>query len=455
MRTLVRNGRAALPDRIQDADVLVEDGRIAAVGALGEVSADRVIDAAGCYVLPGLMDFHTHVDDRIGRFYLADDYQSGTRVALQNGITTLCTFVTQGPDGSLADAMLRARAKAEGHAHCDVLWHLTPTRFEPADLQAMDALVAAGYRTFKLYTTYKAAGIYADYGLIDRLFRRLCPRGAVIMVHCEDDGIIAGIDASGLDLAQAHSHTALRPERAEVEAVRRVLGLALAAGGALHVVHVSTVEAARLLTEGRQRGDISFETCPQYFALDDALLARADGHRWLCSPPLRPTRDGMAALVRAGAADIIATDHCAFRPQDKDDWDHADLRTVANGLPGIGALPHLAWRIWEEDPDRAALALATHLALNPARRAGVQDRKGALRPGLDGDLAVLDPLGPERPVHSTLVPSFEAFPGFTTRLSFRHVLLRGELRVADGVLADPAALDGIPLQPSPATLNLA
>jgi len=126
---------------------------------------------------------------------------------------------------------------------------------------------------------------------------------------------------------------------------------------------------------------------------------------------------------------------------------------VANGLPGLGALPHLAWRIWEDDPDRAALALATHLALNPARRAGVQDRKGALRPGLDGDIVVLDPLGPERPVHSTLVPAFEAFPGFTTRLAFRQVLLRGEPRLRDGLLAEPDRLDGIPLQPSPATLT--
>lgn len=452
MRTLVRNGRAALPEGIRDADVLVEDGRIAAVGHLGAVSADRTIDAAGCYVLPGLMDFHTHVDDQIGRFYLADDYESGTRVALQNGITTLCTFVTQGPDGTLLDAMARARTKAEGHCHCDVLWHLTPTTFEPADLRSIDALVAAGYRTFKLYTTYKAAGIYASYDLIDRMFRRIGPKGGVIMVHCEDDEVIAHVDPAALDLAQAHSHTDLRPERAEVDAIRKVQDLALAANAALHVVHVSTVEGARLLMEGRSRGDISFETCPQYFVLDDAMLARPDGHHWLCSPPLRHTRDEMASLVRSGAADIIATDHCAFRPQDKDDWNHTDLRTVANGLPGLGALPHATWKIWEDDPDRAALGLATHLALNPARRAGVQDRKGALRPGLDGDLVVLDPNGPERPVHSTLVPAFEAFPGLTTRLSFRHVLLRGEPRVADGLLVEPGTLDGTPLQPSPATL---
>ncbi len=453
MRTLVRNGRAALPDRLLDADVLVQDGRIAAVGRLGDLPADRVLDASGCYVLPGLMDFHTHVDDQIGRFYLADTYESGTRAALLSGITTLCTFVTQGAGESLPTAMARARGKAEGHCHCDVLWHLTPTTFEPADLRALQTLVGAGYRTLKLYTTYKAAGIFASYRRIGELFGRLGPLGARFLVHCEDDEVIAGVDPGRVDLAQARAHTQLRPEAAEVVAIQKVVDLALEHQAALHVVHVSTADGAWILVSGRHLGDLTFETCPQYFLLDDAWLAREDGHHWLCSPPLRSGPERLRQMVRAGAADIIATDHCAFRPQDKDDWDHTDLRSVPNGLPGVGALPHLAWKVWEGDPDRAALGLATHLALNPARRAGVQERKGALLPGLDGDVVVLDPAGPECPLHSTLVPAFEAFPGFTSRLSFRHVLLRGEPRVQDGLLTDPGVLDGQPLQPSAATLS--
>ena len=454
MRTLIRGGRAALADHVQDADVLVEDGRVAAVGQLGTVAADRVIDAAGCYVLPGLIDFHTHVDDQIGRFYLADSYESGTRVALQNGITTLCTFVTQGA-APLAEAMAAARAKAEGRSHCDVLWHLTPTTFEPGDLDNLERLLAAGYRTLKLYTTYKAAGIFASYERIEQLFRRLGPLGARFMVHCEDDGVIAAVNPGAVDLGRPHSHTLLRPEAAEVVAVRRVIDLALAHRAALHVVHVSTLEGAEMLVRARAEGDISFETCPQYLVLDDSWLARADGHHWLCSPPLRAAgRPAMRALVRRGEADILATDHCAFRPEDKDAWDGSDFRVVPNGLTGIGSLPQVTWKIWEDDPDRAALGLATHLALNPARRAGVQDRKGALGPGMDADIVVLDPAGPDRPLRSTLVPAYESFPHLTSRLSFRHVLLRGEPRVEHGRLLEPDQPRGRPLQPSTATLSL-
>ena len=455
MRTLVRNGRAALPDRVQDMDILVEDGRIHAVeaaGQLGEASADRVIDAAGCYVLPGFLDFHTHVDDQIGRFYLADTYESGTRVALRNGITTLCTFVTQGPGQTLPQAMTAARNKAEGHSHCDVLWHLTPTTFEAGDIRILETLLAAGYRTLKLYTTYKPAGIFASYELIADLFQRLGPLGAQFMVHCEDDAIIAAVDPAGLDLTKAHSHAELRPERAEVVAIQKVVDLAVRHRASLHVVHVSTAEGAEILVRHRPQGDLSFETCPQYLVLDDSWLAREDGHHWLCSPPLRAGRAALHALGRQGAADLLATDHCAFRPEDKDSWDGQDLRTVPNGLPGIGSLPHLGWKLWEDDSDRAALGLGTHLSLNPARRAGLQDRKGALRPGLDADIVVLDPAGPERLLRSTLVPAFEAFPGFSSRLAFRHVLLRGEPRVRDGQLLDPGQPRGTALQPSPATL---
>jgi dihydropyrimidinase len=273
------------------------------------------------------------------------------------------------------------------------------------------------------------------------------------MVHCEDDAIIAAVDPAALDLTQPHSHTALRPEQAEVVAIQRVVDLALANRAALHVVHVSTAEGARILIRNRPLGDLTFETCPQYLVLDDTWLARQDGNHWLCSPPLRPCRAALLALARAGAADVFATDHCAFRPEDKDSWDGHDLRTYPNGLPGIGSLPQVTWKIWEDDPDRAALGLSTHLALNPARRAGLQDRKGALSPGLDADIVVLDPSGPEQPLRSTLVPAFEAFPGLTSKLSFRHVLLRGEPRVENGRLLESDQPHGLPLQPSTATLS--
>lgn len=441
MRTLVRNGRVASEGRVVGADLLLEGGRVSAVGS-GLGPAEREIDASGCFVLPGLIDFHVHVGDRIGRFELADGYESGTRAAVRNGVTTLCAFVTQGPGQSLGDALRAARARAAGECHGDVAWHLTPTRFEEPDWAEMEALVRAGYRTFKLYTTYRPAGLFSDEARLAELFRRLGPLGIRFLVHCEDDGLLGSADAETLDLSRPSSHARLRPEEAEVASVESLLGLAARHEVPLHVVHVSTVGAAERIRDARARQDVTCETCPQYLWLDDTWLDRPDGHRWLCSPPLRGNRERFRVLAREGVFDFFATDHCAFRKADKDDWDGRDVRTVANGLPGVGGLLHHAWRLFAADPDRAAAEVSLRLSKNPAARLGLDGRKGALRPGLDADVVVLDPNGPARPAPGTEADAYDAFPGFTSTLALRHVLVHGEPVVKDGALFDPAVRRG-------------
>lgn len=441
MRTLVRNGRVASEGRVENADLLLDGGRVSAVGR-GLGPADREIDATGCFVLPGLIDFHVHVGDRIGRFELADGYESGTRAAVRNGVTTLCAFVTQGPGQSLGDALRAARARAAGECHGDVAWHLTPTRFEEADWAEMEELVRAGHRTFKLYTTYRPAGLFSDAGRLEELFRRLGPLGVRFLLHCEDDGLLASVDAASLDLSRAAAHARLRPEEAEVASVDALLGLAARHGVPLHVVHVSTVQGAERIRDARARQDVTCETCPQYLWLDESLLDRPDGHRWLCSPPLRGNRERFRELAHEGAFDFFATDHCAFRRADKDDWDGRDVRTVANGLPGVGGLLHHAWRLFATEPDRAAAEVSLRLSKNPAARLGLDGRKGALRPGLDADVVVLDPNGPARPAPGTESDAYDAFPGFTSTLALRHVLVHGEPVVRDGALVDPAARRG-------------
>jgi dihydropyrimidinase len=415
--------------RVAAGDLLLEGERILAVGDLGGApGADRVLDADGCYVLPGLMDFHTHLDDRIGRFDLADTCLSGSRVAVANGITTLFAFVTQGPEETLALAVDRALDKARCGSWTDLGWHLTPTRLDEAGWRDVEAHLARGFRTLKFYTTYRAAGIFSGYDDLAAIFDRLAGREVRILVHAEDDALMAALVPAGLD--RAIQHARLRPPEAEALAVDRLLSLASRAS--LHLVHVSTPEAARAIGRARARQDVSCETCPQYLWLDEAMLARPDGHRWICSPPLRRDREAFRDLARAGAFDLYATDHCAFLARDKDDWDGTDFRQVPNGLPGLGALPHLVWRLFGDDPDRAALELARRCAENPARLAGIGHRKGALRPGLDADIAILDPAGPLRPLRSSLAEVHEPYPLETSPLRFRHVLLRGRPVVEEG-----------------------
>ena len=451
MRTLVRGGRVVVGQHVTRGDVLLDGGRVTAVGAVPELAVDRVLDATGAYVLPGLIDLHVHLDDRIGRFYLADDYASGTAAAVLNGVTTVGSFVTQESGESLAAAMARARAKADGHSHADLFWHLTPTTFADADLAFLRSLPPLGYRTVKLYTTYRDAGIYTDWERMARLFETLTPAGIGFLVHCESDELLPTTPPESLDLGTAAAHARLRGAHAEADAIARVADLAAATGARVHVVHVSSPEGAAAVAAGRRGGALTCETCPQYLWLDEGYLARPDGHRWMCTPPLRPDPAAQRALARAGGFDVLATDHCPFRRADKDDWDGRDVRTVANGLPGVGALTHLAWAVWADDPDAAALALGRHLAAEPARVAGLSGRKGTLAPGMDADVVVLDPAGPSRSVRATRADAHDPYPGFTSPLAFRHVVRRGEVVVADDRLVAPDHPGGRLLQAAPPT----
>lgn len=436
-RVLVAGGTVWAPDGPRRADVLVADGRVAQVGDLsGWQGVAEVVDATGLHVLPGFIDVHVHVADRIGRFELADDFASGSEVAVRNGITSLFAFATQRPGESLAETAVRYRLRAEGHCHCDVGFHLTPTA-TPWDWEAIERLVAAGWRTFKLYTTYRGAGLFSGWHEIEQAMWVIAGLGGRLLLHCEDDDVLATVDAAGVDISRPFSHTSLRPGSAEVEAVRCAVELAERTLCPLHVVHVSTAAAAELIAGARGRAPVTCETCPQYVLLTEEKLRGRWGYRYLCSPPLRgeASRAGVEAMLVSGAIDLLATDHCAFRRDDKDDWS-GDFRAVPSGLPGLGALVPLAYEVLVRRHALPLGELALRLSANPARLVGLYPRKGAIAAGSDADIVVLDPGGPSRPLVSTLADAHDPWNEWKTTLRVRHVLLAGRRVVRDGLLLE-------------------
>ncbi len=432
-RTLIKNGTVHLEDRALVTDVLAVDGLIADIGKIDyAIDGCEVIDATGLHVLPGMIDIHTHLDDTIGTYQLADTWATGSEIAIRNGITTMCGFITQRQGGSLQEAVDSALAKAERHSYCDHAFHLTPVTFEKRDWAYIEKLLADNFRTFKFYTTYREAGLFLDYGKLREAMGRIGDMGAAVLAHCEDDLILNDARSRIADPADAYSHALSRPASAEIEGITRVLEVAKQTKCPCHIVHVSTVEGATLISQARQDLSVTCETCPQYLFLSEENLRQPAGHRYICSPPLRTegNRTAMQQLALKGTFDAYATDHCAFTKRDKDgkSSDHAN---VPNGLPGIGALVPLAHEL-HRDP----AALARHLALNPARIAGLYPRKGAIGKGADADLVVLDADGPEHTVRSSLADVHETYPGRTTRLGIRRVLRRGETVVGNGDLKD-------------------
>ena len=447
MTIAIQNGSVCLGDRIEKTDILVAGGKIAEVGSsVAWKGADQAIDATGMYVLPGLIDIHTHLDDRIAGCDLADTYATGTEIAIRNGITTLCSFITQAKNESLADAIAKARSKAEGNCYANYAWHLTPTSFTVRDWLEIEKRIDSGFKTLKFYTTYKYARIYCAYEQLEEVFKRLTPRGVQFLVHCEDDEILARQTAEMEhrgDLSKPIAHAQLRPVAAEVEAIRRVVELAQRYQARVHIVHVSTPEGVALIQQAKENAPITCETAPHYLFLSDQMLRRPDGHRWICSPPLR-SEEERVLLVREAEEecfDLYATDHCAFRLSDKD-APFTDVRTVPNGLSGIGSLSHLIFKLFEKDVTYSLHQMCRHLAENPARLLGQFPRKGSIRPGADADLVVLNPAGTPKPLRSSLMDVCETYEGMTSTLECAHVLLAGKEVVRNGELVDAGSKTG-------------
>jgi dihydropyrimidinase len=435
MKILVRGGTIYSRGRAAPGDVLIEADTFAAVGdCRGLAAGARIIEAGGCHVLPGLIDLHVHIDDFIGRFRLADTWESGSRAAAAAGITTLGGFITQRPEESLNAAIERAKARASGRAFCDYLWHLTPVRFAEDDWTQILRCLESGWRTFKFYTTYRENGLFTSYGHLGEIAARL-------LVHAEDEDVLARARASGAGPSSAADHVRLRPAEAELRAVERLAEVAAATGAWFHIVHVSTPEAAEVIGRTRVRPQLTCETAPHYLFLDESWLKRFDGHRWLCTPPLRDAARAsrLRELARGGAFDTYASDHCAFSVEDKDRG-RKDCRSAPMGLAGIGALPRLAFALEEEQAERAFTEMSLRLAANAARLAGIEDRKGAIVPGLDADLAVFEISKQAEPLSSSGPEIPETYPNFHSPLRLRHLFLRGRQLLRDGawIGADPA-----------------
>jgi dihydropyrimidinase len=437
MSTLITGGTVYLDDGPAQVDVLIEGEHIVAIGHGLQTPHAEVLPANGLAVLPGMIDFHVHMDDLIGGVPLADSYRTGSQAATLTGITTLIGFVTQSAEHSLSQDVHIASDKVNNQSFCDVGFHLTPTRFAEHDWGDIEDLIARGFRTFKFYTTYKRAGLYQSYESLRTLFARLSTLNVRILVHCEDEDILQRAEAFITNFSSAISHARRRPPEAEVTAIEKIIALAEATNAKAHIVHVSTAEGTRTIQRAAVKGGVTCETAPHYLLLNDDLLAAPNGHRWICSPPLRSemNRAHMEDLAAGGAFDIFATDHCAFMRTDKDARKD-DVRNIPNGIPGVGTLVPLMHELLCIKHGKTLDELRIRLSRNPAQLAGLYPRKGTIQVGADADLVLLAENGSPRTIRASLSDVWDPYAGRTTTLDVRHVFLRGREVVHNNRLTD-------------------
>jgi len=282
----------------------------------------------------GIYDFHVHIGETIAGHRLADDWQSFNRLHEHCGLEGIGVFVTESNCEPLAEKLELMREAAKAF-NGKVFWHLTPQSLEP------DRIIPLlnGDTDLKLYTTYRQEGLYQSYEAIERLMDELGSHKPRLLLHCEDNALIEEC-RSRYPFHKPIDHKVRRPEKAEIAAVEKVLELAIKHHYPLHIVHVSTPQAALLIQQAKQEADyITCETAPHYLILNDAALNDPQGHRWLCSPPLRSesSRGQLVELLQDGVFDILASDHCAFSYADKDQGILHPQNTPM-GIAGTGTL---------------------------------------------------------------------------------------------------------------------
>ncbi|MFJ8805909.1 dihydropyrimidinase [Streptomyces sp. NPDC102490] len=400
-RTVIRGGLVVTASDEIHADVLVEDGRVAALAATGTpaaeaFTAERVIDASGKYVIPGGVDGHTHMEMPFGGTYAADTFETGTRAAAWGGTTTIVDFAIQSVGHSLREGLDAWHAKAEGNCAIDYGFHMIVSDVNQETLKEMDLLVEEGVTSFKQFMAYPGV-FYSDDGQILRAMQRAAGNGGLIMMHAENGIAIDVLVEQALARGETDPrfHGEVRKALLEAEATHRAIRLAQVAGAPLYVVHVSATEAVAELTRARDEGLPVFgETCPQYLFLSTDNLAEPgfEGAKYVCSTPLRP-REHQAALwrgLRTNDLQVVSTDHCPFCFSGQKELGRGDFSKIPNGMPGVENrmdLLHqavvegrISRRRWIE------IACAT-----PARMFGLYPKKGTIAPGADADIVVYDP----------------------------------------------------------------
>ena len=449
MRTLITNGIVVNADGSFRADVLVEGETIADVGrpasdgsagraTLASDRVDRVIDARGRLVIPGGIDPHTHMELPVAGTVSRDTFESGTRAAAFGGTTTIIDFAGQTRGRPLREGLETWKARAEGRCAIDYGLHMMVNDVNEDTLAEMDAFVAEGVTTFKLFTAYPGVQL-SDDGAILRAMLRTVGNGGLILMHAEN-GVAIDILANA-NAEAGHTdpwfHGVSRHPGLEAECVNRVIRLAEAAAAPVYVVHLSSRDALEEIVRGRQRGArVMAETCPQYLFLTlDDLGNGFEGAKFVCSPPLRP-RDHQEALWRGLASDdlqVVGTDHCPFDFHGQKDIGRGDFRRIPNGLPGVEERLDLLFqgvvqgRIsrerWVEISSTAA-----------ARIFGLAGRKGAIAPGHDADIVVYDP--ERRHVLSAathhMAVDYSCYEGLEVQGGSDIVLSRGQVIVEDG-----------------------
>ena len=436
MDLVIKEGVVVTASEAVEADVGIEGGKIVAVGK--GLDAPVKLKAQGCYIFPGFIDVHVHLQMPVGDIVSADDFFTGTVAAACGGTTTVLDFAEAHGSQSLSQAVEERRRQADGQVVVDYSLHLTGNRADGQFLQEVAELAEQGYTSLKIYTTYP--GLMVDDGQILKLLETCREAGVLPIVHAENHHMIEHMKERLLREGQTSPryHPISRPCLAEAEAAQRVLALSALTRTPVYFVHLSCTETLEAVRLARSRGqEVYAEVTPHHLLLSDEEYLRPDPEAamFVLSPPLRDRSHHSqlwGALAR-GEIQTIATDHCPWTRAQRERG-LGNFTLIPNGAPGVETRIPLLFTFGVREGRLSLNRFVEVCSTMPAKLFGLYPRKGTIAPGADADLVVFDPEEEVTLSWRTLHHQVDHCPyeGWKVKGYPRLVLSRGEVIVEKG-----------------------
>ncbi len=451
----INNGRVVNAHRSGIMSVGIKNGRILTLSK-DPLQAPSVIDAAGLWVLPGVVDTHVHFALKQGQgddaTQTEDDYESGPAAAAVGGVTTFVDYAVSPRRRNPVDFLKERIAMADAGSCIDYSFHAGITNPDPSVVLMLKQIVELGIPSFKFFVTYRKWEFAVDMGFLWDAFNELRGLNGVACVHSEDDELIEYLRKKHESEDDMIYFSRTRPDISEEISVNDLVILAREAQSMLHIVHLTSEKGLNVIRRAQSEGvRVRTETCPHYLAFTDDVYNSPEGYLFTMTPPLRPA--GNSEALWKGLVDqsigIVASDHNALGKKIKDRKKH-----WLDVAPGLGGSEMVLTYLHSEGVAKgrfSAERLVELLSYSPANQFGIPN-KGAVEVGYDADLVIFDPQERRTVHHEQLATpgGFSIFEGMELQGWPTHTISRGEVIVDKGkIIGKPGRGKFIPRQINP------
>jgi allantoinase len=384
---VIKNGTLVLPSGLWEGSLIIDEGKIIGIMKSSEPKADRVVDAAGRFILPGMVDMHVHLRDPGNPE--RENFESGTRAAAAGGVTTVMDMPNTIPATVTVKAFEEKKAIVGKKSLVD--FGLVAGAGEVPE-EELRGLANAGAVAFKSFMIARFKELAADDWQLRKNFEIIADEGLPCLIHAENQVIVdRGVaEAKRLGRVDPLAHCEFRPSMAEAEAASRALMFAEEAGMHLHVCHITAGSVVDILEEAQIRGvDATGETSTNYLLMNEETM-KARGPYAKVDPPLRTEAD-QARLWDAlndGVIDVLASDHAPYTKEEKERGWKNIFDAPSGGVVIETTLPLMLNAV--NDGRIGLERLVEVFSANPAMINGVYPKKGALNIGADADVVIVD-----------------------------------------------------------------